>query len=151
MSVHQVVTLASMVEKEAVVDSERPIIAAVFLNRLRVDMPLQSDPTAVYDLPDFSGPVTATHLKRRSPYNTYQQKGLPAGPICSPGAKSLKAVLYPQDVPYIYFVSNADGTHHFSRTFQEHNEAVSRYRAAKRKFPEQYEPGDHMPDFETNR
>jgi UPF0755 protein len=128
LTVHEVMTLASMVEKEARVDAERPLIAAVFLNRLQSHMPLQSDPTAVYDLADFTGPVTAAHLQRQSPYNTYLHKGLPPGPICSPGVKSIRAVLYPENVPYLYFVSNNDGTHHFSTTLAEHNTAVQNYR-----------------------
>ena len=127
-SVQEVVILASIVEKEAVVDSERPLIAGVFFNRLKLNMPLQSDPTAVYDLPDFSGPITREHLQRQSPYNTYQKRGLPAGPICNPGAGSLEAVLYPEEVPYLYFVSNNDGTHRFSTTLEEHQRAVSLYR-----------------------
>jgi UPF0755 protein len=127
-SVNQIVTLASLVEKEARVDSERPIIAAVFLNRLKNRMPLQSDPTAVYDLADFSGPVTHAHLQRPSPYNTYLNEGLPPGPICNPGAKSLQAALYPAEVSYLYFVSNNDGTHQFSETLEEHNRAVRSYR-----------------------
>jgi len=131
LSVQDVVIMASIVEKEAVVDSERPVIAGVFFNRLKLNMPLQSDPTAVYDLPDFSGPITSEHLLRQSPYNTYQKKGLPVGPICNPGAKSLQAVLYPQDVPYLYFVSNNDGTHRFSTTLEEHHKAVSIYRQNK--------------------
>lgn len=126
LTLHQAVILASIVEKEAVVDSERPVIAAVFLNRLRGNMPLQSDPTAVYDLPDFSGPVTPAHLKRQSPYNTYQNRGLPVGPICNPGSKSLRAALHPEKVRYLYFVSNNDGTHYFSETLADHNQAVSR-------------------------
>jgi len=128
LSVQQVVTMASIVEKEAVVDSERPVIAGVFFNRLSLNMPLQSDPTAVYDLPDFSGPITRDHVRRQSPYNTYQNRGLPVGPICNPGAKSLQAVLYPGKVPYLYFVSNNDGTHRFSTTLEEHHRAVSLYR-----------------------
>lgn len=128
LSVQEVVIMASMVEKEAVVDSERPVIAGVFFNRLKLNMPLQSDPTAVYDLPDFSGPITREHLQRQSPYNTYTNKGLPIGPICNPGAKSLQAVLYPEDVPYLYFVSNNDGTHRFSTTLEDHQRAVSLYR-----------------------
>ncbi|HOV86546.1 MAG TPA: endolytic transglycosylase MltG [Syntrophobacteraceae bacterium] len=127
LSVREVVILASMVEKEAVVDAERPVIAAVFFNRLKLGMPLQSDPTAVYDLDGFTGPITSAHLKRASPYNTYVNVGLPPGPICSPGSKSIKAVLYPEKVDHLYFVSNQDGTHHFSTTLGEHNEAVSRY------------------------
>lgn len=132
LTVRQVVVMASLVEKEAVVDLERPRIAAVFFNRLKRDMPLQSDPTAVYDIPDFSGPVTTVHLKRMSPYNTYMVKGLPPGPICSPGVKSIEAVLYPEKVPYLYFVSNNDGTHQFSETLSEHHEAVARYREKRR-------------------
>ncbi len=122
----ELVTLASMVEKEAVVDFERPMIAGVFYNRLAKKMPLQSDPTAVYDLSGFSGPIAGSHLKRPSPYNTYRNPGLPIGPICNPGVKSLKAALYPEKVSYLYFVSNRDGTHQFSETLEEHNRAVSR-------------------------
>lgn len=132
LSVHEVVILASMVEKEAAVDDERPLIAAVFLNRVHRGMPLQSDPTAVYDLEGFSGPVLASHLKRQSPYNTYLIKGLPIGPICNPGIRSLEAVLYPAGVPYLYFVSNLDGTHRFSTTLSEHQDAVSQYREKRK-------------------
>jgi UPF0755 protein len=133
LSVHEGVILASIVEKEAAVDEERPLVAAVFLNRLSRNMPLQSDPTAVYDMDDFSGPIMAAHLKRPSPYNTYRIKGLPVGPICNPGARSLEAVLHPASVPYLYFVSNHDGTHRFSSTLSEHQEAVSQYREKTRK------------------
>ncbi len=136
LSLHEIVTLASMIEKEAVVDSERPVIAGVFYNRLRINMPLQSDPTAVYDIPGFSGPVTAAQLTRQSPYNTYHIKGLPPGPICSPGAKSIQAALYPEKVPYLYFVSNNDGTHHFSATSDEHQKAVFHYYEQKKKAAE---------------
>ncbi|MEJ5365014.1 MAG: endolytic transglycosylase MltG [Desulfosoma sp.] len=130
-TVHQAVTLASLVEKEAVVDAERPVIAGVFLNRLQRDMPLQSDPTAVYDLEDFAGPIRRRHLDRESPYNTYLHKGLPPGPICNPGEKSLRAVLDPKKNAYLYFVSNNDGTHTFSATYDEHLQAVARFRALK--------------------
>lgn len=145
LSLHQIVTLASIIEKEAVVDSERPVIAAVFLNRLKRSMPLQSDPTAVYDLDGFSGPVESAHLKRQSPYNTYVVKGLPPGPICNPGVKSIRAVFYPEDVPYLYFVSNDDGTHHFSETAAEHSRAVSRYRERRRNRVDR-ESGETVPD-----
>lgn len=127
LTLHQVVTMASMVEKEAVVDAERPVIAAVFFNRLKRGMLLQSDPTAVYDMADFIGPIESAHLKRQSPYNTYVIKGLPIGPICNPGAESLRAVLFPENVPYLYFVSNDDGTHQFSENIQDHHKAVFRY------------------------
>jgi UPF0755 protein len=143
LTVHEVITLASMVEKEARVDAERPLVAAVFLNRLNSHMPLQSDPTAVYDLADFSGAITATHLQRQSPYNTYLRKGLPPGPICSPGVKSIQAVLYPENVRYLYFVSNNDGTHHFSTTLAEHNAAVQNVR---RRLRSQTHQADHAAD-----
>ncbi len=133
LSLNEIMTMASIVEKEAVVDSERPIIAGVFYNRLKINMPLQSDPTAVYDIPGFSGPVTAAHLTRQTPYNTYRIKGLPPGPICNPGIKSILAALYPEKVPYLYFVSNNDGTHHFSATVDEHRKAVSHYYELKKK------------------
>ncbi len=134
LSLHEIVILASIIEKEAAVDFERPRIAAVFYNRLKIHMPLQSDPTAVYDIPGFSGPVTAAHLARHSPYNTYRIKGLPPGPICSPGAESIKAALEPEKgAPYLFFVSNNDGTHHFSVTPEEHRNAVSHYYELKKK------------------
>ncbi|MDR3570420.1 MAG: endolytic transglycosylase MltG [Syntrophobacteraceae bacterium] len=133
MTLSQILTLASMIEKEAKVDPERAIIAGVFYNRLKIGMPLQSDPTAVYDLPGFSGPITSADLKRPSPYNTYRIKGLPPGPICNPGKKSILAAFYPAKVPYLYFVSNNDGTHHFSVTCREHEEAVSHYYELKDK------------------
>jgi UPF0755 protein len=132
VSLHETVIMASVVEKEAVVDFERPIIAGVFYNRLHLKMPLQSDPTAVYDVPDFSGRITRSDLRRVSPYNTYQMRGLPRGPICNPGAKSLRAALYPDEGPYLYFVSNHDGTHQFSQTLAEHNQAVSLSRQRRR-------------------
>src|SRR5208283_3683425 len=134
LSLHEIVILASIIEKEAVVDSERPVIAGVFYNRLKINMPLQSDPTAVYDIPGFSGPVTAAHLTRQSPYNTYHIRGLPPGPICSPGAQSIKAALNPEKgAPYLYFVSNNDGTHHFSFTSEKNRNAVSHYYEMKKK------------------
>lgn len=132
LSLNQIVTLASIIEKEAVVDSERPVIAGVFYNRLRINMPLQSDPTAVYGIPGFSGPITAADLKRKSPYNTYLIKGLPPGPICNPGAKSIRAAFFPASVPYLYFVSNNDGTHHFSVTPRDHRNAVLHYYELKK-------------------
>lgn len=132
MTLHEIVTLASLVEKEAIVDAERARIAGVFFNRLGRGMPLQSDPTAVYDLENFSGPILWSHLKRESPYNTYRNKGLPLGPICNPGSKSIQAVLHAEKVPYLYFVSNNDGTHSFSENLQEHSQAVSRYRELRK-------------------
>ncbi len=131
-TVHQVVTLASIVEKEATRDEERPIIAGVFINRLKIGMPLQSDPTAVYDIPDFKGPIRKSHLQRESPYNTYIIKGLPPSPICNPGLASIKAVLFYKKVPYLYFVSKGDGTHFFSKTYNEHLKYIQIFRTHKK-------------------
>jgi len=127
MSRHDVVTLASMIEKEAVSPAEKPLISSVFHNRLRIGMPLQSDPTAVYGVRAFCGTVTKADIKRPSPYNTYLHPGLPPGPIGNPGADALKAALHPADTPYLYFVARQDGSHQFSRTLQEHNQAVQKY------------------------
>ncbi len=128
MSIKNIITLASIVEKEAAIDRERPIIAAVFYNRLKRNMPLQSDPTVIYALGNrFRGNLKKVHLLIRSPYNTYKKRGLPPGPICSPSIKSIKAVLYPANVDYLYFVSKNNGTHYFSRTLREHNRAVYKY------------------------
>ncbi|NJD38054.1 MAG: endolytic transglycosylase MltG [Geobacter sp.] len=126
-SLLQVVTLASMVEREAMVTEEKPLIASVFLNRLRVGMPLQSDPTAVYGVKVFGGGVTKEDLQRKSPYNTYQIKGIPPGPIGNPGFDALVAVLEPARTDYFYFVARKDGTHQFSRTLAEHNQGVNRF------------------------
>jgi UPF0755 protein len=124
---HQVVILASIVEKETGVPAERPLIAGVFLNRLRRGIPLQSDPTVIYGITNFDGNLTRADLLTDTPYNTYTRPGLPAGPIANPGAGSLDAVLSPAATPYLYFVAKGDGTHHFSATLIEHNAAVARY------------------------
>lgn len=124
---HQVVILASVVEKEAVVAGEQPLIASVFLNRLRKGMPLQSDPTAVYGVRAFAGKVRKADIQRENPYNTYLIRGLPPGPIGNPSAAAIKAVLQPATSHYLYFVAKNDGTHHFSTTLEEHNRAVNRY------------------------
>ncbi len=139
---HQVVTLASLVEKETAAPSERPLIARVFLNRLARGMRLQSDPTVIYALgPVFSGPLRRADLATPSPYNTYLIPGLPPGPICSPGRAALKAVLRPADSPALYFVARGDGTHVFSRTLAAHNRAVREYRRRHRSQPHQTGPG----------
>lgn len=124
---HQVVTLASIIEKEAVSPDEKPLISSVFHNRLRLGMPLQSDPTAVYGVRAFSGKVNKADIGRRSPYNTYLIGGLPPGPIGNPGADALRAALQPARTNYLYFVARKDGTHQFSRTLAEHNRAVAHY------------------------
>ena len=124
---HQVVILASVVEKETAVAEERPLIAGVFLNRLRKRIRLQSDPTVIYGLRNFDGNLTRAHLQKDTPYNTYTRRGLPIGPICNPGAASIQAVLNPTSTPYLYFVAKKDGTHHFSTNLVEHNAAVLRH------------------------
>ena len=126
MNRYRIVTLASIIEKEAVVDQEKPIIAGVFYNRLRRGMRLQADPTVLYGKRN-GGRITRRDLQAKHPYNTYVQNGLPPGPIASPGEAALKAALYPARVSYLYFVSKNDGTHHFSRTLEEHQQAVRKY------------------------
>lgn len=121
------VTLASMVEKETAAASEKPTIAAVFLNRLGKGMRLESDPTVIYGLEKFDGDLRREDLRRDTPYNTYTRRGLPPGPIANPGRESLAAVLRPAPTPYLYFVSRNDGTHVFSETYPEHRQAVRRY------------------------
>lgn len=127
MSREEVVTLASIVEKETSDPSERHLIAAVFRNRLKRGMMLQSDPTVIYGMKDFNGNLTKEDLRTKTPYNTYMIRGLPPQPIANPGEESIKAVLYPSPKKYLYFVSKNDGTHHFSATLKEHNRAVNRY------------------------
>lgn len=127
LSKYEVLTLASMIEKEAVVPEERPVIASVFFNRLKRKMPLQSDPTSIYGIRAFAGRITKRDILRDTPYNTYRIKGLPPGPIGNPGSDAIKAVLHPSRTPYLYFVAKMDGTHHFSVTLEEHNQAVQKY------------------------
>jgi len=121
------VTLASIIEKETGLKSEMPLVAAVFRNRLKRKMPLQSDPTVIYGIENFDGNLTRRHLERQNPYNSYLNRGLPPGPICSPGMDALQAALNPAPVNYLYFVSRNDGTHHFSETLPEHSRAVRKY------------------------
>lgn len=127
LNLQQVVTLASIIQKETAKLSEMPIISAVFHNRLQLNMPLQADPTVIYGIEDFNGNLTRRDLRTHTPYNTYTQRGLPAGPIANPGAKALRAATAPADVPYIYFVSRGNGSHQFSRTLREHNTAVQEF------------------------
>jgi len=124
----QFVTLASMIGRESGYKEEKPLIAAVFYNRLKRSMKLQSDPTAVYRLEGSPGVVTRRHLQTATPYNTYLIEGLPPGPIANPGIDSLQAALHPARVNYLYFVSKNDGSHQFSTTFLGHNQAVIKYR-----------------------
>ncbi len=127
LNLNQLVTLASIVEKETGQSPERPLIASVFYNRLRLGMPLQSDPTVIYGIKDFNGDLTKNDLLRPTPYNTYVLPGLPPGPIANPGEDALRAVLYPDKTDYLYFVSKNNGSHYFSRNVGEHNRAVVRY------------------------
>jgi UPF0755 protein len=127
LTIHEVLTLASVIEKETRDGQERPLISAVFHNRLRKRIPLQSDPTVIYGLPLFDGNLRKKDLSSSSPYNTYRVRGLPPGPIASPGVESIRAALYPAHTPYLYFVSRNDGTHQFSATLVEHNQAVEKY------------------------
>jgi len=127
LSQTQIITLASIVEREAVVPEEKPVIASVFLNRLKKGMPLQSDPTATYGTRVFGGKVSGSDVRRDSPYNTYLISGLPPGPIGNPGADAIEAVLKPAATGYYYFVAKNDGTHHFSKSLDEHNRAVQLY------------------------
>jgi len=133
LSLHEVITMASIVEKETSSRKEMPVIASVLVNRLRIGMPLQCDPTVIYGTEDFDGNLTREHLRTPNPYNTYLNKGLPPGPICNPGLDALKAVLYPADTSYLYFVSKNDGTHLFSPTLKEHNRAVEKYQKRRGK------------------
>ena len=126
-TIHQTLTLASIIEKETSLIGERRVIAAVFLNRLKQRMRLQSDPTVIYGLPHFDGNITKKDLRYDSPYNTYLYRGLPPGPIASPGIASIQSALNPAKVKYLYFVANKKGGHQFSRTYREHRRAVNRY------------------------
>jgi UPF0755 protein len=131
LSLQQVVTLASLVERETPKAEERPVVAGVFINRLRHRVPLQCDPTVVYALEltgNYDGSLNAASLPFESPYNTYRHTGLPPGPIANPGSASLKAALDPAETEYLYFVANTEGGHFFSKTLAEHNRNVALYR-----------------------
>lgn len=130
MTVRQLVTLASIVEKETAKPEERPIVAGVYVNRLRIGMGLQADPTVIYALlrvNRYDGNLTRDNLQFDSPYNTYRYRGLPPGPIASPGRASIEAAANPADVPYVYFVSRGDGSHVFAATLEEQNRNVYEY------------------------
>ena len=126
-SIHQVVTLASIIEKETGAPFERPLISSVFHNRLKKKMRLESDPTVIYGLKNFDGNLNRKHIETLTPYNTYKIRALPPGPISNPGSESLEAALYPADTKYIYFVSKKNNTHQFSTNLNDHNQAVRKY------------------------
>ena len=135
MKMDDVITLASIVEKETGLPEERPVIASVFLNRLKRGMRLDSDPTVIYGLEGFDGNLRKKDMSEPTPYNTYVISGLPPGPIANPGLAAIKAVVYPARTDYLYFVSRNDGSHHFSRTLEEHNRAVDTYQKKRNRMP----------------
>jgi UPF0755 protein len=132
LDVHGLLTLASIIEREAVDPSEQRLIAAVFWNRLALDMPLQADPTVQYAVAKERRTLTRVDLATDHPYNTYARRGLPPGPIASPGLPAIEAAVDPAPVKYLYFVARDDRRHHFSTTVAEHNAAVARYRLSRR-------------------
>ena len=132
LDVHQLLTLASIIEREAVDPEERRLISAVFWNRLRRGMPLQADPTVQYAVAKERRALTRADLATDHPYNTYTRRGLPPGPIASPGLAAIEAAVDPAPVNYLYFVARDDRRHTFSRTMEEHNRAVLRYRLMRR-------------------
>ncbi len=127
MTLQEVLTLASVIEKETGLAEERPLVSGVFHNRLRRNIPLQSDPTVIYALEYFDGNIRKADLAVNSPYNTYKVRGLPPGPIANPGLAAIQAALYPTPSDFVYFVSRNDGSHKFSATLAEHNKAVDKY------------------------
>jgi hypothetical protein len=124
---YQALILASIIEKETGVASERPQIAGVFVRRLQKDMLLQTDPSVIYGAADYHGDLTRKHLQTDTPYNTYINKGLPPTPIALPGKASIQAALHPADGDSLYFVADGKGGHTFSATYEEHQQAVARY------------------------
>ena len=134
LSMREVVTLASIVEKETGVPEERPLIAAVFLNRMQRGMRLETDPTVIYGIADFDGNLRRVHLEDAdNAYNTYQIQGLPPGPIASPGREAMRAVLEPAESPFLFFVSRNDGTHIFSKSYRDHARAVVHFQKQRRR------------------
>lgn len=132
-TLHEWITLASIIGKETGYGEEKDLVSAVFHNRLKKGMKLQSDPTAVYALDDFDGPIKRRHLEMASSHNTYRITGLPPSPIANPGLDSLQAALYPATVNYLYFVSRNNGTHFFSTNYISHQQAVKKYQVNEKK------------------
>jgi UPF0755 protein len=131
-SSYEALILASIVEKETGQASERPLIASVFMNRLKRSMRLQTDPTVIYGMGDrFDGNIRKRDLSADTPWNTYTREGLPPTPIAMPGMASLRAATHPTESDYLYFVARGDGSHEFSRTLEEHNRAVAKYQLGK--------------------
>lgn len=130
---HQLLTLASIIQQETGLEEEMPLISAVFHNRLKRNILLQTDPTVIYGIENFNGNLTRKDLKRPSAYNTYLNRGLPPGPIASPGYKALFAAARPAESNYLYFVARGDGSHQFSKTLKEHNQAVRKYQLRRKR------------------
>jgi UPF0755 protein len=128
---HEILTLASIIEKESGNFDEQPIISSVFYNRLKEGMRLQSDPTVIYGIAGFDGNLTRAHLETPGPYNTYVNFGLPPGPICNPGESAIRAALQPEQSDYLYFVGDNQGRHIFSTNLKDHNDAVNKYQRGK--------------------
>lgn len=131
LSLHQLLTIASMIEKEVLHDDERPRVASVIYNRLKRKMPLQIDATVLYGLGYWKPRVLYKDLRHPSPYNTYLHRGLPPGPIASPGLASVRAALNPENTEYLFYVAQADGYHRFSRTYEEHLQAIREIRGTR--------------------
>jgi len=121
---HTILTVASLIEKEAKIKSEMKYISSVFNNRIEIGMRMDCDPTVRYAVKKFKGPITISDLKYDSPFNTYVVRGLPPTPICSPGKDAIIAAIYPKNTPFLYFAARKDGSHYFSRALREHNRAV---------------------------
>ncbi len=133
LTAKELITLASIIEKEGGATEEKRLVSAVFHNRLKKGMRLQSDPTVIYGIGDFNGNLTRADLAEKTPYNTYRINGLPPGPICNPGRDSIEAAVSPAPVDYLYFVSKNNDSHHFSSTLIEHNRAVLKYQIKRKK------------------
>jgi UPF0755 protein len=144
LSIHEVVTLASIIEKETGQESERSVISSVFHNRLKKNMRLESDPTVIYGMKNFNGDITRKDLKEKTPYNTYLISSLPPGPIASPGIQSIRAALFPENTNYLFFVSRKDGTHQFSSNLKDHQKAVQQFQLAPPPAPAPLETSEPM-------
>lgn len=133
MTLDELITISSIIEKETSLDREKPIISSIIYRRLKKNMRLQMDPTVIYGLKKWEGKLTKRDLNENNEFNSYLNKGLPPGPISNPGLSSIKAAIWPADTKYLYFVSKNDGTHHFSQTLREHINAVNRYQKFNRR------------------